>query len=857
MFKRLILSLVLIVTMLSSSLALADGADPIEPITPVVSDGTGELVNETPQLWFVELSGAPTADGAKQTTVKAEQAKFRSEAQKAGIAYQERAAFQSLWNGLSISVKPTELSKIYRMSGVKAIYPVQTIEMPEVISTVEPELFTALAMTGADVAQSELGYTGKGIRVAVMDTGIDIDHPDLGGNGVPGTTAFPSARVITGYDFVGDAFNADPASSAYNPVPTPDLNPDDCAGHGTHVAGIIGANGKVKGVAPDVVFGAYRVFGCAGSTTDDVMLAAMERILADKMQVLNMSIGSSFAWPQSPTAQAASRLVKKGIVVVASAGNSGTSGLYATGAPSLGANVISVASVDNVAVTLNFFTITPDGTKIGFGPATGAPAAPTSGTVEIARTGTPTTANDACAALPAGSLAGKVALIRRGTCSFAIKAANAQAAGAVGVVLYNNAAGRVSPTVAGGGIVIPVVAITQADGVIINNRLDAGPVSLTWSAEVGSFSNPTGGLISDFSSYGLSPELSLKPDIAAPGGLIYSTYPLEQGGYATLSGTSMASPHVAGAVALFLQARGKQVSPEYIRNVFQNSADPVNWWGNPGLGYLDNVHRQGAGLIDIDDAILSTVKIEPSKISVGESQDGPYSQLLLLKNYSGDTVTFTLGNQPALAGGNTFAPKFYAAFADVSFDAPTVTVGPYEEAYVEAVITAPAAPDKALYGGYITFTPDNNGQIYRVPYAGFVGDYQSIQALAPTVYGLPLLVDLDWNDATAFTMSGTSYPDFLVHFDHQVRIFRIEIFDAVTGKSWYRAYNEEYLPRNSSATGIFEFPWDGITVKGKSPITVPDGTYVAKISVLKALGDTWNPEHWETWTSPAFTIDRP
>ncbi len=151
-------------------------------------------------------------------------------------------------------------------------------------------------MTGADYAQNTLGFTGKGVKVAVMDTGIDYHHPDLGGCFGAG------CRVAFGYDLVGDAFNADSSSPTFNPVPTPDNDPDDCAGHGTHVAGIVGANGVVKGVAPDVTFGAYRVFGCNGSTTADVMIAAMELALADGMQVLNMSIGASFQWPQYPTA---------------------------------------------------------------------------------------------------------------------------------------------------------------------------------------------------------------------------------------------------------------------------------------------------------------------------------------------------------------------------------------------------------------------------------------------------------------------------------------------------------------------------------------------------------------------------
>jgi hypothetical protein len=106
-------------------------------------------------------------------------------------------------------------------------------------------------------------------------------------------------------------------------------------------------------------------------------------------------------------------------------------------------------------------------------------------------------------------------------------------------------------------------------------------------------------------------------------------------------------------------------------------------------------------------------------------------------------------------------------------------------------------------------------------------------------------------------MQGFDIPFFLVHLDHQSRLFRVEIFDADTGKAWQRAYNDEYVGRNSTSTGFFAFPFDGYTLNGNKVNMVPDGNYVAKLSVLKALGDSTNPAHWETWTSPMFTIDRP
>jgi minor extracellular serine protease Vpr len=876
MFKKFIFTLALIVIFASASLvpvSADDGA--IQPEIAVPSVETGEMTDETPSLWFVELTGNPTADGASAATIAAEQKAFRTNAKKAGLIYTERIAFRNLWNGFSIEVGTSQLSKLASMPGVKNIYPVGIVSIPETQPAVEPELFTAIAQTGADIAQNELGYTGVGIKVAVMDTGIDYDHPDLGGCFGPG------CRVVTGWDFVGDAYNADSSSLAYNPVPAPDAYPDDCNGHGTHVSGIIGANGTVKGVAPGVTFGAYRVFGCAGSTTADIMLAAMERALADDMDVLNMSIGSAYQWPQYPTAQAADRLVNKGMVVVASIGNNGANGLYSAGSPGLGQKVIGVASVDNTYVTLNTFTVTPASLTIGYANATGSPLAPTSGSLPLAKTGTPASTADGCTPLPAGSMNGMAVLIRRGTCTFYVKAYNAMQAGASAVVLYNNSAGRFSPTVAGSpAITIPVVAVSDAEGVAINTAINAGAQTLNWQSGVGSFANPTANLISSFSSYGLSPDLALKPDLSAPGGLIYSTYPLEAGGYTTISGTSMASPHVAGAVALLLEAR-PNTSPQEVRGILQNSADPKVWSLSPGSGLLDHAFRQGAGLLDIDDAILATTKITPAKIATGEGESGPFAQMLTLKNNSASDVTYDLSYVNAISTGGTIATSFFLSNATVSFGAASVTVPAGGSASVMATIVPATGPINGQYGGYIVFTPQTPGQTYRVPFAGFVGDYQGIVVMTNATFPTgPLLGKLNSCTPSALLRgldcfgtgsygvypAGGTYnltsaigqtPYFLLHLEHQVRLLRMEVFDAVSGKAWHRIINEEYVGRNSASNTFFAYAWNGTTYSGNKTYTVPDGQYVVKISVLKANGDASNPAHWETWTSPIITIDRP
>jgi minor extracellular serine protease Vpr len=861
----------------------------LSALTPALAPaGTGEvndvadsaMVNETPTLWLVELSGKPTAEGGNAASLNAEKQVFRSAAEKAGVRLTERRAFSKLWNGVSVAINPRDVTKLARVPGVKNLWPVVKFTVPERSANPGIELATAIKQTGADIAQNQLGLSGHGIKVAIMDTGIDFDHPDLGGCFGPG------CRVFTGWDFVGDDFNADDASPSFQPIPHPDPVPDDCNGHGTHVAGIVGANGAIRGVAPGVTYGAYRVFGCEGSTFSDIMLEAMERAYNDGMDILNMSIGAAFQWPQYPTALAASRLVSKGMVVVTSIGNEGASGLYSASAPGVGAHVIGTASFDNTDILLNAFTVSPDNAPFGYLQATASGIAPLSGTFPLGRTGTPASTADGCAASGGGapgSLTGQVALIRRGTCGFYEKAVLAQAAGAAGVILYNNAAGLINPTVApvlppppgiapGTPVTIPVVSVTAAQGAQIDARIAAGGATMTWTNTQSSVPNPTANLISSFSSYGLAPDLSLKPDIGAPGGNINSTYPLEKGGHANISGTSMASPHVAGAVALLLEAHPNKKAI-LVRDILQNSADPHLWFGNPALGFLDNVNRQGAGMVDIDDAILATASVSPAKLSLGEGEKGPSVQTLTVTNGAATPATFDLSFVNALSTVGTIAPSFATSDADVAFSASSVTVPARSKASFTATITPASGPATGQYGGYIVLTQQGSGAIFRVPFAGYVGDYQALKVLTPTANGFPWLAKLSGgnfvnqpNGAT-FTLVGDDQPQFLVHFEHQSQRFLMEVNqmktdkngNLVKAKSWHKIIDESYFGRNTSSTGFFAFAWDGTTFDSpsKPPLVVPDGQYQVTIAVIKALADLDNPAHTELWTSPLITIDRP
>ncbi|MGZ8795027.1 MAG: S8 family serine peptidase, partial [Gaiellaceae bacterium] len=339
----------------------------------------GGAANETATKWFVELASPPAAKGTSKAALKAERDAFRANAAADGVKLAERFSYDSLWNGVSVSVAPSQVAALRSVQGVKAVYPVETLSLPpsESGGGNGVDLKNAVGLTGADIAQAELGLDGSGVTIAIMDSGLDYTLPEFGGCFGPG------CKVRGGFDLVGDTYNATPGP-AFQPVPQPDAdplpcNPDDAdraevlgagtsdAAHGTHVAGIAAADGRghtadgqVVGVAPGAQLLAYRVFGCNGGTDSDVMIHAMELALADHADVLNMSIGAAFTnWPQYPTAVAADNLAAAGVTVVASIGNSGANGgqLWSAGAPGVGRNVIGVASFDNRKATLPAFEV--------------------------------------------------------------------------------------------------------------------------------------------------------------------------------------------------------------------------------------------------------------------------------------------------------------------------------------------------------------------------------------------------------------------------------------------------------------------------------------------------------------------
>jgi hypothetical protein len=283
-------------------------------------------------------------------------------------------------------------------------------------------------------------------------------------------------------------------------------------------------------------------------------------------------------------------------------------------------------------------------------------------------------------------------------------------------------------------------------------------------------------------------------------------------------------------------------------------------------------------MLDIPGAIDATTLLQPGKISLGEGNGDTVK--IKLTNSSGSPVTYDLSHEPAAGTTGTFAPVYSTDYASASFSSASVTVPGNGVANVFVTITPnPAMPDKGVYGGYIKFTPQGGGQEYRVPYAGFKGDYQSIQVLtggfpqlsrltacsAPGIlrgsecfgggtYGAPPA-----GDAFTFATGLNETPMFRVHLDHQARSLDVDIYEASNDKWVGTGISNDFLSRNSTATGFFALAWDGNAKKGQGNSNgnagpVADGTYYAKITLIKALG---TKQQAETWTSPNFVIDRP
>ena len=439
------------------------------------------------QVWAASLATSGRAAGAESeaTSVtvahlqRLETAQQRLLAALAapGLGASVLYRIQRVLNGIAVEIEADRLPGLAALPGVKRV----TRFEPEQL-----DLFSSVPLVNAPQVWSAPGVTGQGIRIGIIDSGVDYLHVGLGGSGsytgqdFTDATVPWTAKVVGGHDFAGDLYNASctdaqQAAGTCSRTPAPDPDPMDCAGHGTHVAGIAAGYGVTAqgttypgpystatnfaalqvgpGVAPDAQIYALRTFGCSGSsilTAQAIDWAADpngDENFSDHLDVVNLSLGSSYGQVDAASTLAATNAALAGVIVVAAAGNSGDT-YYILGSPGAAERAISVAnSVDSTEMTGGFGVNTP-ASLAGVKPAAEAPfganlatTGPVTGDLVLANDGTGT-ASDACEALVnAGAVSGKIALVDRGTCTYTVKVKNCQTAGAIGVLVANERAG--------------------------------------------------------------------------------------------------------------------------------------------------------------------------------------------------------------------------------------------------------------------------------------------------------------------------------------------------------------------------------------------------------------------------------
>jgi len=619
-----------------SSLAVPNGAIPTTSAPRIATAGPSvQLV--------VQLSDAPLAvvhgKNAKKTggnlstaqqrdyLVQLEQKQDALLAQIRSLGGRDVARLSKSLNAVIVTVDASQVPAIAALSGVNSVRALHDYQL---------DLSETVPYIGATAVQNA-GFNGTGVRVAVLDTGIDYTHKFFGGPGTaaayaaaygtsttdPKTTTtdglFPTAKVVGGFDFVGEKWPNGPLA--------PDPDPIDCGpaviaapcdgGHGTHVADIIAGNdgGSHKGVAPGASLYAVKVCSAVSSSCSGVaLLQGIEFALdpngdgdiSDAVDVINMSLGSSYGQIQDDLTEASSIAVQLGVVVVAAAGNSADRP-YIVSSPSISPEAISVAQTQVPSAVENLMTIVSPVSIAGNYPAVFQPwSAPLTSVIQApVQFGNGAGGNlNGCAAFAAGSLTGKIVLVNRGTCLFSDKIRNiANAGGLVGVI------GLVAPGdpfegAFGGGpaITIPGFMVSLATSNTIKSQLAVGAIAKFDPANIIHLVMSMVSASARGPSYSFN---SIKPEIGAPGASVSA----EAGtgtGQTRFGGTSGATPMISGSAALLIQAH-PQLSPLEIKALLMNTAetniqtDPVN---QPGA--LAPITRIGAGEVRVNRAFAST-----------------------------------------------------------------------------------------------------------------------------------------------------------------------------------------------------------------------------------------------------------
>ncbi|SCV74483.1 BQ2448_8122 [Microbotryum intermedium] len=589
------------------------------------------------------------------------------------------------------------------------------------------DVFSPHMMTGVDKLHAK-GVIGAGALVCVLDTGVDFKLAALGG-------CFGSGcHVAVGLDLAGD----DGKHRGSTPF-------GECESHGTHVTGIIGAlpneHGFI-GVAPEATLGHFRIFSCEGPTTHDLIIAGLIAAAKSNCDIINMSIGGGGAFAgDNPVELVVNRLAERGVTVMISAGNGGRAGLFTTSSPAIASGAMSVGSVD--VERLPAFRLDLEGG--GSLKSTSYLASARNSTAPLPVVALSYSTNfdpigAACVPIPASiDCKDKIVITQLGGCSLVDKLQNVAAAGAKVMAIYH-----ADPTIPldifeTDDLTVFTVSLTVATTIPLLSALKANPnMKASLSGEIIQdqviVDTASGGLVSRFSAKGPSGDLLHQGSFCAPGGNIVSTAPSIYGDLAVMSGTSMAAPFAAGAAALLLSGRrSENLKPEQIRTLLATTAKPLTVSRN-GTELVSTL-RQGAGLIQVDQAFEAKTFISPIALSLNDTDHPQLTHEIQITNTNEFDVTYTFSSRAAqsLAAYNNSAiddilPARHTVVvhgsAEVMFAVPVLRVRAGQSGKMVVTFKPPifSKQDQArvpFYSGFVMIKSDECAQInYSIPYFG-------------------------------------------------------------------------------------------------------------------------------------------
>lgn len=621
------------------------------------------------------------------------------------------------------------------------------------------------------------GYKGEGTVVAIIDSGLDVDHDvlhisDLSTAKYKSEKEIEAAKEVAGISY-GEWFN-DKVVFGYNYVDVNTvLKEEDKRSHGMHVTSIATGNptqpvaGQLMyGVAPEAQVMFMRVFSDLKATTGEALyVKAIEDAVKLGADSINLSLGGangSVVNMNENVTAAIEAARRAGVSVVIAAGNDGTFGsghsnpsadypdYGLVGAPSTARDAISVASYNNTTVGSKVINIIglENNADLNYGKSSFDNPEKSPVPFEIGKEYEYVYAGIGQASDFDGlDLTGKLALIKRGTISFSEKIANATAAGAVGVVIFNSRPdeANVSMQLDDTAIAIPSVFIPLEFG----EALAANSYKIAFNNETDIRPNPEAGLLSDFSSWGLSADGELKPDLAAPGGAIYAA--INDNDYANMQGTSMASPHVAGAAVLvkqYLQATYPTKSPQEIEALVKHLLmSTAKAHVNKETTAYTSPRQQGAGIIDTAAAISTGLYLTGEdgygSITLGNVED-TFSFTVTLHNITNEDKTLNYSTQlttnTVQNGLITLAPRLLAEIpgGKVTVQAnssTTVTINVDASSFAEELTGL--MKNGYYLEGFVRFTDvADGGDIVSIPYVGFRGEFQNLAVLEEPIYNL-------------------------------------------------------------------------------------------------------------------------